>query len=129
MSNSELSRKELRVLYPDVKYSGGQATSSERVFEVYDPPMCCSTGVCSLSVDTVLIEFAQNMEWLKRKGVDVVRYNLSQQPGAFVQNSEVSRLLSAEGNNCLPITVLNGKFVTSRYYPGRDELARILDLE
>jgi len=37
--------------------------------EVYDPPMCCSTGVCGPAIDPVLPRFAADLEWLKGRGV------------------------------------------------------------
>jgi hypothetical protein len=29
---------------------------------VYDPPMCCSTGVCGLQVDPKLAQFAGDLD-------------------------------------------------------------------
>ncbi len=53
------------------------------VVRVFDPPMCCSTGVCGPSVDPDLARFSADLDWLKKEGVRVERYNLSQEPGAF----------------------------------------------
>ncbi|MCX5752314.1 MAG: arsenic metallochaperone ArsD family protein, partial [Candidatus Krumholzibacteria bacterium] len=39
--------------------------------EVYDPPMCCSSGVCCPSVDQVLPRFASDLEWLRNKGMTI----------------------------------------------------------
>ena len=55
--------------------------------QVFDPAMCCSTGVCGPSVDPVLPRFAADLEWLKSKGVRVERYNLAQEVGAFTRQS------------------------------------------
>jgi hypothetical protein len=46
--------------------------------EIYDPPMCCSSGVCGPSVDPVLPRFAADLDWISQRGVAVERYNLSQ---------------------------------------------------
>ena len=35
---------------------------------VFDPPMCCSTGVCGPSVDPVLVCFSAGIDWLKAQG-------------------------------------------------------------
>ena len=32
--------------------------------EVFDPAMCCSTGVCGVDVDPVLVQFAADLQWL-----------------------------------------------------------------
>lgn len=47
---------------------------------VFDPPMCCSTGVCGPSVDPELVRFSADLDWLKAQGVTVERYNLSSSP-------------------------------------------------
>jgi hypothetical protein len=46
---------------------------------VYDPPMCCSTGVCGPSVDEAIARFAADLDWIKQRGVAVERHNLSLQ--------------------------------------------------
>jgi len=54
--------------------------------EVYDPPMCCSSGVCGPRVDPVLPRFAGDLKWLQEQGIEVARHNLAQQPLAFANN-------------------------------------------
>ena len=66
--------------------------------QVFDPPMCCSTGVCGPAVDPVLPRFSADLDWLRSQGVGVERYSLSQQPGAFAENDVVQHALSSEGN-------------------------------
>ena len=51
--------------------------------EIYDPAMCCSTGVCGPSVNPELIRVASVIENLKKNGITVNRYNLSSNPQAF----------------------------------------------
>ena len=51
-----------------------------KTLTVFDPAMCCSTGVCGSDVDQVLVDFSADMQWLKGRGVQVERYNLAQQP-------------------------------------------------
>ena len=45
--------------------------------QVFDPAMCCSTGVCGPSVDPALAHFASDLEALKSAGVVVERFNLA----------------------------------------------------
>lgn len=92
---------------------------------VFDPPLCCPTGVCGPSVDPKLTRFAADLDWLKKKGVAVERFNLAQQPGAFVQNEIVRAELAAQGNACLPLVVINGAIAASGTYPERRELAEL----
>ncbi len=91
--------------------------------EVYDPPMCCSTGVCGTEVDPVLPRFAADLEWLKTQGIAVTRYNLAQEPGAFVGNEAVKAALHAESKACLPLIVINGQIMSRAMYPDRATLA------
>ncbi len=91
--------------------------------EIYDPPMCCSTGVCGPSVDPTLVRFAADVDWLHRQGVEVQRYNLSQQPAAFAGNPLVKEALAKEGNDCLPLTIVDGAAVSKGRYPTREMLA------
>ena len=55
--------------------------------------MCCSTGVCGPQVDPALVRFAADLEWLKANGVEVERFNLSQEPAAFVGNPVVAQAI------------------------------------
>lgn len=94
-----------------------------KTIQVYDKPMCCSTGVCGPKVDPVLPRFAADLDWLKSQGHRVERFNLAQQPAAFVQNNDVHQLLVTEGTSCLPLIVVDGRIVSRRGYPARELLA------
>jgi len=97
--------------------------------QVFDPPMCCSTGVCGPSVDPDLVRFAADLDWLKHQGVEVERYNLSQQPAAFAGSSLVKEALAKEGNDCLPLIVADGAVLWKSKYPTRQMLAGFAGLE
>ncbi|HJX63092.1 MAG TPA: arsenite efflux transporter metallochaperone ArsD [Polyangia bacterium] len=97
--------------------------------QVFDPPMCCSTGVCGPSVDPELVRFAADLDWLKRQGVEVERYNLTQQPSAFAGNDVVKAALSKDGNDCLPLTLVDGAVACKGKYPTREALAGYAGLE
>lgn len=97
--------------------------------EVFDPPMCCSTGVCGPNVDPALVSFASDLHWLVNQGVAVERYNLAQTPGAFVHTSVVKTALKERGNDCLPLVLLDGAIVSEGHYPNREELARLAGVE
>ena len=76
--------------------------------EVFDTAMCCSTGLCGTEIDPALVSFAALLTQLSQKGVKVERYNLGQQPMAFVQNPTVKALLDKEGVTALPLILING---------------------
>ncbi len=96
--------------------------------EVFDPAMCCSTGVCGPSVDPALTQFAADLEWLKQHNVEVERYNLAQQPDKFVQNKAVLDAMGLAGDRCLPLVLVDGKIVRQNSYPDRQELSRLVNL-
>ncbi len=91
---------------------------------VYDPPMCCSTGVCGPAVDPLLPRLAADLDWLKRQGVAVERYNLAQQPQGFASNPTVTAALREYGNDCLPLILVDDQVVSRGTYPDRAMLAR-----
>lgn len=95
--------------------------------QVFDPAMCCSTGVCGPSVDPALAQFASDLEQLKAAGVVVERFNLGQEPAAFVGSSVVSAALRAR-EDALPLLLVEGAIVAQGRYPSRDELYRLVGL-
>lgn len=95
------------------------------VIQVFDPPMCCSTGVCGPEVDPVLPRFAADLDWLARQGVEVQRFNLSQQPKAFSENALVMKSLKEVGNEVLPLILADGVVASQGQYPSRQELAKM----
>jgi hypothetical protein len=90
--------------------------------EVFDPAMCCSTGVCGSDVDESLVEFANDVKWMKSNGVHVQRFNLGQEPEAFKMNSEVLSRLQKGGVEILPVILVNGDVVSEGGYPNRETL-------
>lgn len=94
--------------------------------QVYDKPMCCSTGVCGPQIDPVLPQFAADLDWLRSQGHQVDRFNLAQQPMAFIENKTVHQLIGSEGTDCLPLILIDGKIVSRKEYLSRDQWASLL---
>ncbi|MCC5874934.1 MAG: arsenite efflux transporter metallochaperone ArsD [Candidatus Sumerlaeia bacterium] len=95
---------------------------------VYDPAMCCSTGVCGPEPDTKLTTFAADLKWLEGQGVEVRRFNLTQEPAAFAENPDVLRIMQETHGNCLPLILVDGRPTCGGLYPSRDELAGLAGL-
>lgn len=93
-----------------------------KTIQIYDRPMCCSTGICGPSVDPVLPRFAADLDTMKNAGHTVERYNLSQQPQAFIDNKEIHALISTKGTDVLPVVVVNGHVVSKGIYPSKEML-------
>ena len=91
--------------------------------QVFDPALCCSTGVCGVDADQALINFSADVEWAKQQGAQVERFNLSQQPMAFAENEIVKAFLDFSGQEGLPLILLDGDIVLAGRYPTRAELA------
>ncbi|MGM0546076.1 MAG: arsenite efflux transporter metallochaperone ArsD [Bacteroidota bacterium] len=96
---------------------------------VYDPAMCCSTGVCGPDVDDKLVDFANDVKWLKSQGFTVQRHNLGQEPEAFKSNPEVIARLQNEGSDILPILTIDGSIISEGDYPNRDQLTDWLGIK
>lgn len=96
---------------------------------IYDPPLCCSTGVCGVEIDSELAQFAGDLNWLKTQGVEVTRFNLAQEPGQFVENGAVKAILDRSGTDELPAILVGDALVASGRYPSRNELAGMAGLE
>lgn len=97
--------------------------------QIFDPAMCCSTGVCGPSVDPALPRFTADLEWLKSKGIEVERHNLAQEVANFTSNPVVKTALNSRGSKCLPLVLLDGGIVSEAIYPTRDQLARLTGIE
>ena len=91
--------------------------------EVFDPAMCCPTGVCGPSVDPRLARFASDLDWLAGQGVTVARATLSQEPEKFVASVPVREALNQFGDTALPAVLVDGRLRSTGRYPTRAELA------
>lgn len=91
---------------------------------VFDPALCCSTGVCGPSVDPELARFAADVDWLQKQGVVVERFNLSQQPAAFAETPVVKEAL-ARGTEVLPLVLVGDRIAVEGAYPSRETLAAL----
>ncbi len=101
--------------------------AGERVVrvEIFDPPMCCPTGLCGPVADPALLEIFQALLKIKEEydgRATVERYILGQQPGAFAKRPEVMRRIREHGMAILPLTLVNGEVVKERAYPTYAEL-------
>ena len=95
-----------------------------KTIHVFDPALCCSTGVCGTEVDQALVSAAADLDWAKQQGLAVERFNLAQQPLAFAENAVVKGFLERSGQDALPLVLVDGEVALAGRYPSRDELAR-----
>jgi len=93
---------------------------------IYDPAMCCSTGICGTEIDQRLVDFATDLNWLKSVGVSVKRINLSQEPALFAENEEVKAVLERSGVEGLPVILTDAEMQSFGQYPDRAKLAQMV---
>jgi hypothetical protein len=96
--------------------------------EIFDPAMCCSTGVCGPSVDPELVRIQEALRQIQKQvpAVQVQRVALSSAPQAFVDNTAVAELLKSDGPQCLPLVMVNGTVISKGCYPGNEQLRLLL---
>jgi len=112
---------------------GKAAQSQERKamakIQVFDPALCCSTGVCGVETDQALVTFAADVDWAKQNGAQIERFNLAQQPLVFADNAIVKGFLEHSGQEALPLVLVEGEIALAGRYPSRAELARWAGVE
>lgn len=95
--------------------------------EIFEPAMCCPTGVCGVSVDPVLAQFNADLQALAESGVDVQRHSLSHDAAAFAAHAGVVREMEA-GMDRLPVVTIDGRIVSTGVYPTRAQLLHKLGI-
>ena len=95
---------------------------------IFDPAMCCSTGVCGPSINTELLRVSTVINKLKSEGILVERYNLTSNPQIFVDNKIVNKVLMEKGVEVLPITMVDGEIVKYGSYPTNNEFCTLLEI-
>jgi hypothetical protein len=97
-----------------------------KLIQVYDPPMCCSSGVCGPDIDPILPRFAGLLAQLQGRGVEIQRFNLAQQPVEFARNPAVRAALEADGTAALPLIFVDGRVALKGRYPDQPERAELM---
>ena len=96
---------------------------------VYEPALCCNTGVCGPDVDEALVTFTADLGALKDLGVDIERHNLANDPTAFATDETVRAFLQVAGSDGLPLTIVDGVTVMTGSYPARDQLLKFAGVD
>ena len=112
----------------DSKSNNSKEKSSMKSLYLYEPAMCCPTGLCGVNVDPDILRIAAVFDGLKKNGVTAARFNSNSAPQEFVKNAEINQLVNQGGVEALPATVVNGKIVKFGKYPSNEEIAKWLDI-
>lgn len=105
-----------------------RSTSDQPVVRIFQPALCCNTGVCGQDVDQSLVDFTADLHHLKQQGADIARHNLANDPTAFAGHENVRSYLKVAGSDGLPLTSVDGVTVVTGAYPTRSQLLRFCGL-
>jgi hypothetical protein len=94
---------------------------------IFDPPMCCPTGMCGPTIDQTLLDVNEMILILQSQGVSVTRYQMTSHPQAFLNNSEVMKLVREKQMEALPITTVNDHVIKVGAYPTLAEIKNVLN--
>jgi hypothetical protein len=97
------------------------------VVEIFDPPLCCPTGLCGPTLDQALLDVNEMILMLQAQSVRVERFQMTSHPQAFLNNAEVMKLMREKEIAALPITVVRGKIIKNGVYPALAEVRAALD--
>ncbi|MBC2644913.1 MULTISPECIES: arsenite efflux transporter metallochaperone ArsD [unclassified Rhodococcus (in: high G+C Gram-positive bacteria)] len=92
--------------------------------EIFEPALCCNTGVCGDDVDQALVTFSADMDWVRSQGGNIARFNLASEPLAFAQREPVTAFLQVSGSEGLPLVLVDGVTAQTGRYPDRAQLAK-----
>jgi len=96
---------------------------------IFEPAMCCSTGLCGPSIDPELLRLSTLVNTLSKQGIKIDRYNVSSDPQEFVNNKIINEKLSKDGIDVFPITLLDGVIAKTHEYPTNKEISEWLDID
>lgn len=94
-----------------------------KTIEIFDPAMCCSTGICGTNIDPDLMRIAVIVENLKKKGINITRHNLKDEPQIYISNAKVNEMLQSKGVEALPLTLVDGEIAVSGSYPTTKQMS------
>jgi len=97
-----------------------------KTLKIYDPAMCCSSGVCGTDVDTKLVQLANFLKNLDEATVKVERYNLSQEPAAYTTGT-IAEILKEKGTDALPLVMIDDEVISAGDYPELEKLGGLLN--
>ena len=95
---------------------------------VYEPALCCNTGVCGEDVDQTPRRVHRRHQAPHRPGRRHRPAQPGQRPLAFAADESVRAFLEVAGSEGLPLTTVDGVTVLTGAYPTRDQLLRYTGL-
>jgi len=113
---------------PQTEHAASMLAEPETIATVnlFDPPLCCPTGLCGPTLDQSLLDANEMVLSLKAEGVNVERYQMASHPHVFLKNPDIMRLVREQGMEAFPITAIKGEVIKVGAYPTREEIYEAL---
>lgn len=99
-----------------------------KTMKIFEPAMCCPTGLCGVSIDAELLRISTVLNTLQQNGIEVQRFNLTSAPAEFVKNKAVTKYLQKFGPEKLPVVLVDDFIVIAGRYPTDEEFTSWLEL-
>lgn len=93
--------------------------------EIFEPALCCATGVCGPEPDDTLVRFGETVRRVEAELAEKVRLTrllLNQQPMRFAQVPAVFAIIKTKGVGALPVVVVNGSVAQEGAYPTFEQI-------
>ena len=95
--------------------------------EIFDPPLCCPTGLCGPVLDTTLVDLSEAIMHARGRGPHRrPPPDDERPPGVHAQPRRSTSSSRQRQLEALPITVVRGQVVKTDAYPSLDELRAAL---
>ncbi len=96
--------------------------------KIFEPAMCCPTGLCGVGVDPELLRISTVLDTLKKQGTAIDRFNLNSAPAEFITDQTINTYINEKGPEGLPAVMVDGVIVITGRYPTNEEFVKLLDL-
>ena len=96
--------------------------------QIFEPALCCETGVCGASVDPELLRITTVLDRMKKNGIIIKRFNLNSSPMEFVTNQTINTFINQKGVDALPCVMVDGKIVIEGRYPTNEEIMVLAEI-
>ena len=109
-------------------FAGKKSNTNRKTVKIYDPALCCPTGICGVNIDPELIRISIVLDNVKRKGMNIERFNLRDHPQVYVDTKVINDFLMKEGAEKLPATTVDGEIEVVGAYPSNKQISQWLDI-
>lgn len=124
--NDYIMPENLKLFYLNKKMKGDSITMKK--MSIFEPALCCDTGICGVSVDPELLRISTVINALKKNGVAIDRFNLNNAPMSFINNKVINNFINEKGVDGLPAVMLDDEIIITGRYPSNDEIISYLDI-